>query len=119
MKPGATGLTRILRAAGYSWQGLKAAFRFEAAFRQELALLLVLTPLALWLGEDGVDYALLIGSAVLVVLAELINSAIEAVVDRIGDEPHELSARAKDMGSAVVFVALVDLVMVWFFVLVY
>jgi len=118
MKPGDTGLTRVIKAAGYSWQGIKATYKYEAAFRQELGLMLVLVPLALWLGQGGVDYALLIGSCFLVLIAELINSAIEAVVDRFGGEIHELSGRAKDIGSAAVSVALLNVVLVWFFVLI-
>ena len=116
-KPGKTGIGRIIDAAGYSWQGLCSAYRHEAAFRQELLLLLVLSPVALWLGESGVDYALLIGSLLLVLMVELLNSAIESVVDRVGSEHHELSGRAKDIGSAAVFVALVNAALVWFFVL--
>lgn len=118
-KPGKTGLARVIDAAGYSWQGLQAAYRHESAFRQELLLALLLTPLALWLGSDGVDYALLIGSLLLVLIVELLNSAVEAVVDRIGEEHHELAGRAKDIGSAAVFVALVNVALVWFFVLVF
>jgi len=112
-KPGNTGLTRIIKAAGYSWAGLKAAFRHEAAFRQELALCLVMIPLAVWLGQTGIERALLIGSLLLVLIAELINSAIEAVVDRFGGEQHELSGRAKDIGSAAVFIALLNVIVVW------
>lgn len=118
MKPGEIGIKRILNATGYSWLGLKATYRHEAAFRQELGLLCVLFPLALWLGEGGLEYALLIGSCLLVLIVELLNSAIEAVVDRIGSEHHELSGRAKDIGSAAVFVALLNVLFVWFFVLV-
>lgn len=117
-KPGKTGLIRVINAAGYSWLGLQAAFKHEAAFRQELLLVLLLTPLALWLGSDGVDYALLIGSLLLVLIVELLNSAVEAVVDRISDEHHELAGRAKDIGSAAVFVALANAALVWLFVLV-
>lgn len=117
-KPGKTGISRVIGAAGYSWKGLCAAFKNEAAFRQELLLLLVLTPVALWLGLDGIDYALLIGSLLLVLIVELLNSAVEAVVDRIGSEQHELSGRAKDIGSAAVFVALANAALIWFFVLV-
>ncbi len=84
------GLTRILRAFGYSLQGLRAAFRHEAAFRQELVLAVLLLPLGLWLGEGGVERALLAGSWVLVLIVELLNSAIEATVDRFGPEHHEL-----------------------------
>lgn len=116
-KPGNTGIKRVILAAGYSWSGLSATFRHEAAFRQELALCLLLIPLALWLGDDGVARALMIGSLLLVLLVELLNSAIEAVVDRIGTEHHELSGRAKDIGSAAVFVALGNVVIVWALVL--
>lgn len=116
-KPGNTGLTRIIKAAGYSWLGLKAAFKHEAAFRQELALCLLLIPTGIWLGETGVERALLIGCLLLVLIVELINSAIEAVVDRFGDEQHELSGRAKDIGSAAVFVALLNVIVVWGLVL--
>lgn len=116
-KPGATGLTRIINAAGYSMKGLRAAFVHEAAFRQELLLLIVMTPLALWLGQSGVERALLIGSLLLVLVVELMNSAVEAIVDRVSNEFHELSGRAKDIGSAAVFIALFNVVVVWGFVL--
>ena len=117
-KPGKSGIARIIDATGYSWKGFRAAFKHEAAFRQELLLLLVLTPLALWLGDDGVDYALLIGSLLLILMVELLNSAVEAVVDRIGPEHHELAGRAKDVGSVAVFVALVNAALIWLFVLI-
>ncbi len=117
-KPGKTGLSRIIAAAGYSRKGLHAAFKNEAAFRQELFLLLLLTPVALWLGNGGIDYALLIGALLLVLMVELLNSAVEAVVDRIGPEHHKLAGQAKDIGSAAVFVALVNAALIWFFVLV-
>jgi diacylglycerol kinase (ATP) len=110
-------LQRVRRAAGYSASGLKAALRHEAAFRQELALFVVLAPLGWWLGRNGIERALLIGSLVLVLIVELLNSAIEAVVNRIGREPHELSARAKDLGSAAVLLALLLVVLVWIVVL--
>ncbi len=112
-KPGATGLTRILNATGYSLKGLQAALRHESAFRQELALCVVLIPAAIWLGRDAVEWSLLVGSLLLVLIVELLNSAVEAVVDRFGDERHELSGRAKDMGSAAVFVSLVNVVVIW------
>ena len=112
-KPGATGLTRILNATGYSLKGLQAALRHESAFRQELALCVVLIPAAIWLGHDAVEWSLLVGSLLLVLIVELLNSAVEAVVDRFGDERHELSGRAKDMGSAAVFVSLVNVVVIW------
>lgn len=112
-KPGHGGLERIIRAWGYSIQGLTAAWRHEAAFRQELLLGIVLVPLAFWLGQGLLETLLLLGSLLLVLMAELINSAIEAVVDRIGSETHELSGRAKDLGSASVLLAMLLVVLVW------
>ncbi len=116
-KPNKTGIARIIDAAGYSWSGLQAAFKNEAAFRQELYLFFVLTPIALWLAESGVESALLIGSMLLVLIAELTNSAIEAVVDRFGGELHELSGRAKDVGSAAVLIAIINVFVVWLLVI--
>lgn len=113
MKPGNSGLTRILKAAGYSWQGLKAAFKHEAAFRQECFLLLLMAPLAFWLDHTAVEKALLLGSLLLVLIVELLNSAVENTVDRFGGEVHELSGRAKDIGSAAVFVSLVNVAVIW------
>lgn len=113
MKNTAQGLTRIINAFGYSRQGLKAAYRYEAAFRQEVWLALILIPLALWLKLSAVSTVLLIGSVLLVLIVELVNSAIEVIVDRIGPEYHELSGRAKDVGSAAVLVALVLMVLTW------
>jgi len=113
MKPGRTGLSRILHALRYSWQGLKAAFKHEAAFRQELALVVVLIPFAVWMTSDPVELSLLIGSVLLVLIVELLNSAIEAIVDRFGGEHHELSGRAKDIGSAAVFIALLNAAIIW------
>ncbi len=112
-KPNGQGIRRILRATVCSWQGFRAAWRHESAFRQEALLAIVLIPLGLWLGQGGVQRALLAGSVLFVPIAELINSAIEAVVDRIGPERHELSGRAKDMGSAIVFLAISLAIMVW------
>jgi len=112
-KPGATGLTRIIHAFGYSMKGMRAALLHESAFRQEVALFVVLLPAAIWLGQSGVQYILLIGSLLLVLIVELLNSAIEAVVDRIGNEHHELAGRAKDMGSAAVFISLANVFFVW------
>ncbi len=112
-----TGLRRVLLAARYSWQGLTTCYRKEAAFRQELWLVLLLAPLALWLGKDGVERALLISSLMLVLVVELLNTGIENAVDRVGSEPHKLSGRAKDMGSAAVFVSLVTTALVWVLVL--
>lgn len=113
MKPGHTGFKHLIHSTGYSIKGLKAAFQHEAAFRQELALCLILIPTALWLGQTAVERLLLIGCCLLVLIIELINSAIEAVVDRIGPEFHELSGRAKDIGSAAVFIALALASMTW------
>jgi len=111
------GITRLIRAFGWSLAGLRAAFVGEAAFRQEVTVALVMAPVAVWLGQSGVERALLVGSLLLVLLAELLNSAVEAVVDRVGEEFHPLSGRAKDIGSAAVFVSLVNAGAVWFFVL--
>lgn len=113
MKPGRAGISRLIYAMGYSWKGIRSAFKKEAAFRQELGLLLVLLPCAIWLGETYTQMALLIFSLLLVLIIELANSALEAVVDRFGDEWHELSGDAKDMGSAAVLIALINVVVVW------
>ena len=112
-KPGNTGLRRILRAARYSSQGLLAAWRHEAAFRQELALTLVLLPVAFWLGQNAYERMLLIAVCLLVLIVELLNSAIEAAIDRHGDDRNELSGRAKDLGSAAVLFSLLLVVLVW------
>lgn len=112
-KPGATGVTRIINATGYSMKGLRSAWINEAAFRQELVLVLALMPLAGWLGNSLNEILLLICISWLVVIVEVLNSAIEAVVDRIGSEHHELSGRAKDLGSAAVFIALALNALVW------
>jgi diacylglycerol kinase (ATP) len=116
---GNTGLKRIYLAAVFSWRGLTATFRNEEAFRQEVYLSLVLIPLAFYLGDNAIQISLMIGSVLLVFIVEIFNSAIEAVVDRIGSERHELSGRAKDMGSAAVLVAFVNLVLVWGLILFY
>ncbi len=113
MKPGQSGFTRIANATLYSWQGLKAAFQNEAAFRQELAACLVLFPFAFWLANDGLELIVLISSLFLVLICEIINSAIEATIDRHGDEVHLLAGRAKDMGSAAVFLALLNASFCW------
>ena len=105
-KPGNTGLTRIIKATGYSAKGLCSAWQHEAAFRQELILMLFLTPMAFVVGDGLTQQLLLLAVAWLVVIVEVLNSAVEAVVDRIGTEHHELSGRAKDLGSAAVFLAL-------------
>ncbi|EJG0912832.1 diacylglycerol kinase [Vibrio parahaemolyticus] len=116
-KPGNTGVKRIIKATGYSIQGLKAAFKHEAAVRQELALLSIAVILACVVDVGMIERILLIGVVVLVLIVELINSAIEAVVDRIGVERHELSGRAKDIGSAAVMVALAFAAFTWLYIL--
>ena len=103
----------MLLATRYSWQGLRAGWRTQAALRYELCFSLLAVPLALWLGRSAVERALLIGSWLLVVVVELINSAIETVVDRIGSDLHELSGRAKDLGSAAVFCSIILAAAVW------
>ena len=113
-KTGVTGITRVINAMGYSWLGITAAYRYEAAFRQELALTLLLAPIALYFAPSYADKALLIASLVFILLIEILNSAIEAVVDRQGDEIHPLSGRAKDMGSAAVFLAFIIAGLIWF-----
>lgn len=111
------GFLRLFRACGASWLGLAGAFREEAAFRQELAVAAVAIPLGLWLGHTGVERALLVAPMILVLIVELVNSAIEATVDRIGLERHILAGLAKDIGSAAVFMSFVLLVVVWLLVL--
>lgn len=108
---------RMLKATLWSIQGLRAAWLYESSFRLEVYLLAVLAPLALWLGEDGTQRALMIGSCMLVLAAELLNSAIEAVIERYGAEFHELAGRAKDMGSAAVFVLMINVAAIWALVL--
>ncbi len=108
-----TGWRRLWNAAGYSIQGLKAAWINEAAFRQEVILVLVLVPAACWLGATMTQRALLIFALLAVLMVELLNSAVEAAVDRIGPEQHELSGRAKNMGSAAVLVSLTAAAVVW------
>jgi len=112
-KTNATGITRIINATGYSWKGLIAAYKNEAAFRQELWLTIILAPAGFFLGESWQEKAALICSLLLVLIVELLNSAIEAIVDRIGDEYHELSGRAKDMGSAAVTISLIVVIIIW------
>jgi diacylglycerol kinase (ATP) len=107
------GLRRIWNAGLYSIAGIRAAWKNEAAFRQELVLCVLLLPAALWIGNSAVQRGLLIGTCLLVLVVELLNSAIEAVVDRIGDDIHKLSGRAKDMGSAAVLAALLMAVICW------
>jgi len=113
-KTGATGFTRIINAAGYSWLGFKAAYKHEAAFRQELWLCFILTAVALYFGQGYAEKAVLIASLIFILLIEILNSALEAVVDRFGDEIHPLAGRAKDMGSAAVFLAFIVAGLIWF-----
>ncbi|MGB5247926.1 MAG: diacylglycerol kinase [Woeseia sp.] len=113
MKPGHTGVRRIVHAARFSALGFRQAWQNEAAFRQELVATLLLTPVALWLGRSNMERALLIGVCLFVMLVELLNSAVEVVVDRIGPEHHELSGRAKDYGSSAVFLGLAIFGLVW------
>lgn len=110
---GRTGLNRILHATSYSLAGLRAAYAGESAFRQEFWLTLVATPAAFWLGRDWVQVALLLGSLMVLLIVELLNSAIEAAIDRVSFEMHELSKRAKDMASAAVLLALLLCSGVW------
>jgi len=107
----------VLNATHYSLAGLAAAAKHEDAFRQELILVVLLTPLALWLGDTGVERALLIGALILVLIVELLNSAVEATVDRISFENHRLSKRAKDLGSAAVMLSLVSAGVVWLLII--
>ncbi len=115
--PQLRGLRRLRRAAGHSLAGLRQAWEGEEAFRIEVVLFVLTTPLALWFGEDGVERAVLIGSVVFLMTVELLNSAVEAAVDRIGLEHHPLSGRAKDIASAAVFLAIVLVPMTWLLVL--
>jgi diacylglycerol kinase (ATP) len=108
-----TGIKRILNACVFSYYGFKATWQHEAAFRQEVMLFVVTTPLGLWLGETTIEKLLLVGSMVFVLVVELLNSAVEAVVDRVGLEHHELSGRAKDIGSAAVMLSLVWAGITW------
>lgn len=110
---GKTGLRRLMNAFGYSLDGFKAAFKHEDAFRQEVFLAVFLIPLALYLEGEALHRILMIGSIFLVLIVELLNSAVEAVVDRVSIERHALAKRAKDIGSAAVFVALTNVVVTW------
>ena len=112
-KPPEQGLKRVAKATRYSLQGLRSAWRNEAAFRQEAITALAMLPVAFWLASSPLELSLLIGVLGLVLVVELLNSAIEAVVDRVGEEHNELSGRAKDMGSAAVFIALLLAGFVW------
>lgn len=114
---GKTGLKRLWSAFGYSLDGFCAAYKHEAAFRQEILLATILVPLALWMPVSATGKALLIGSVLLVLIVELLNSAIETAVDRISLDSHDLAKRAKDIGSAAVLIALINVLVVWGLVL--
>ena len=115
---GTSGFKRIYNATGYSLAGLVATYKNEAAFRQELFLVAILAPIAIWLGEGMIEKVLLISSLMLILIVELINSAIESTIDRIGREQHELSGRAKDIGSAAVALSLINAVVIWVLLLI-
>jgi diacylglycerol kinase (ATP) len=112
-----TGITRLIRSFGYSFQGFRFAWREEAAFRQEIALSVVLIPTGIYLGKSGVERALLVAPMLLILVVEFLNSAVEAVVDRSGIEHHPLAGMAKDMGSAAVLLSFVLLGTVWLLIL--
>ena len=114
---GKTGLKRVWNALLYSFDGLTAAFRHEDAFRQEVFLAAIMIPAVFFLPASGAGKALMIGAVLLVLIVELLNSAVEAAVDRISLEKHQLAKRAKDIGSAAVFIALVNVPVVWLLVL--
>ena len=114
----AKGIKRLINACIFSVAGFKATWTHEEAFRQEVIIFVVSTPIALWLGETTVEKLLLIGSVVLLMLVELLNSAVEAVVDRVGFEHHELSGRAKDIGSAAVMMSLAWVAVTWTLILI-
>ena len=118
-KPGATGIARIISATEYSLKGLKACWKAEAAFRQEAMACVILVPLAFYLGDTSVEIALMILTCMLVLIVELLNSSIEAVVDRIGPEYHALSGQAKDIGSAAVMISIGTLIVTWSLLLVW
>ena len=111
------GLRRLINAARWSMKGFRSTFKNEEAFRQELLVLVILAPIGYWVGENGVEQALLIGSLLFLLIVELLNSAVESAVDRIGPEQHELSGRAKDQGSAAVFVAVTLVIVTWLLIL--
>ncbi len=113
MKPGKTGATRIIDATRYSLQGFMACWRHEAAFRQEVWLFVALFPLSIFVATTSIEWVILVAPLFLMLIVELLNSAVESVVDRISDEKHELSGRAKDMGSAAVFLSLCLVMVSW------
>ncbi|UCV29013.1 diacylglycerol kinase [Ferribacterium limneticum] len=110
---GKKGLTRLWNALGYSRDGLSAAWKNEAAFREEVLLAAITIPLAFYLGNSGIDRALMVGSIILILIVEILNSGLEAVVDKASPEKHELAKRAKDMGSAAVLLSLINAAVIW------
>ena len=115
---GKVGIKRLVNAFGYSIAGTLAAFKHEDAFRQEVILAAILTPVAIYYGETAIDQALMISSLLLIIIVELLNSSIEATVDRISVKHHKLAKRAKDIGSAAVFFSLINAAVIWFLILV-
>ena len=115
---GKVGIKRLVNAFGYSIAGTLAAFKHEDAFRQEVILAAILTPIAIYYGETAIDQALMISSLLLIIIVELLNSSIEATVDRISIKHHKLAKRAKDIGSAAVFFSLINAAVIWFLILV-
>jgi len=115
---GKTGIKRLANAFTYSVAGTLAAFKHEDAFRQEVILSIILIPLAIYLGQTAIEKALMITSILLIIIVELLNSSVEATVDRISVKRHKLSKRAKDIGSAAVFFSLVNATVIWFLILV-
>ena len=115
---GKTGIKRLLNAFKYSVAGTLAAFKHEDAFRQEVILSIILIPLAIYLGQTTIEQALMITSILLIIIVELLNSSVEATVDRISVKRHKLSKRAKDIGSAAVFFSLINAAVIWFLILV-
>lgn len=116
-RPKLSGMRRLVLAFLNSWKGFKGAFKFEAAFRQEVALAVILIPLGVYLGKTGIEKALLVGAVLIVLIVELLNTGIETVVDRIGLERHELSGLAKDVGSSAVLLSFALLSVIWGFIL--
>jgi diacylglycerol kinase (ATP) len=113
MKPGLTGINRIIKATGHSIRGIRDTWKYEAAFRQEIALSIVLLPLSVWLAQSVVEWLLLIIPLFILIIVELLNSAVENTIDRIGPEMHTLSGRAKDIASAAVMFSLILTAIVW------
>lgn len=111
------GILHFISALGYSWRGIRHAWRHEDAFRQELVIFVIAVPVGIWLGDSNIERALLVGSLFPVLMAEMVNTAIETAVDRMGEEPNELSGRAKDLGSAAVFFSILLAVTTWALVL--